>query len=277
MCGWNNVNDYFAIKYKYINTCNISYSHFFILTPYKYCEPYLTTFKYIVNINKNVKMFSHHDLIPSSLYDKYIMKKYINHKLIINTVGLSLESKSIEINYILYNQYISFPKYIVHSVSKYITKFKNEYKIGLQLRFGDRCIYNNCAINNVLIKKVLKELNDFNRSKYIIFYISDSYKNISSYFNQSVYSFKKNIKPWHSKNVSKTKYGKNLIQKLIGDIIFYSASQTFLISPYSTYGLLAFHLGALSSGIIKPYRILGSNLDDSIYNIFEKVDLKSKC
>lgn len=145
------------------------------------------------------------------------------------------------------------------------------------MRLGDNCIFRTCKIKKHYVEKIENELNKLNRSRYIILCISDSDKNISQYFNHSVYIFKNNIKPWHSRKISKTKYGKHYIEKLIGDIIFFSSSESFLISPYSTYGLLGFHIGAFYNTKIKPYRIIGSNNNYSIYDIFKNVDLKSKC
>lgn len=220
-------------------------------------------------------IFSHHDIVHSSLFDNFIINRYINHKLIRYTKNLSYQSKSIEINYILYNKYISFPKYIVDSVNKYTFQMRNEYKIGLQMRLGDDCILGNCKIKKGFIREIKKELDIFNRSNYILFCISDSNKNISRYFNHSVFIFKSQIKPWHSGKISNVKYKKQQIEKLIGDIIFFSTSQVFLISPYSTYGLLGFHLGAFSNKIIKSHKIIGSN-KNNIYDIFKLVDVNNK-
>lgn len=246
------------------------------MTPYRYCEPFLKLLNTILLSDSNIRIFSNHDLIPSSLDDEKIKNRYIKYK-IKYTLKLSLEYNSIEINYNLYKKYIRFPIYISKEVAKEAGIYSNYGKIGVQMRLGDKCINKLCNIPKKYIHQIEKDINSFKINNFIIQCITDSESNISAFFNYTIKYFKRSIKPWHSGYISKKMYKKEYILKLIGDLFFFSTSQFFLITPYSSYGLMGLYLGAVVERRIKPFRIIGYDNLSLIYDIFKHVDLKFRC
>lgn len=165
-----------------------------------------------------------------NLKDWFIMNKYIS-----STSEYDNNIISLEINHIIFSKLILLKTNIEKEVREYIKPYKNECKIGIQLREDDRCIIDNiCKVNQVLMKNILKIVSKYNNKRKCVILFSSAnkllYKEISLQYSKTV-TFMPNTNPSHSSIV----HNNDTYKKTIGDIILPSIADYLIISEHSTY------------------------------------------
>lgn len=245
----NSLNPYFNLS-KYVvydssanyRKINLSLTFSF----YNYClDPVDLIDKLIISKIKSISIFSIHDIIPTIIKaNKYyeILKQL---KLIKCSSKRNIINQIIELNYAIYNKYISFNTHHINKGNKMLRLYRKEALIGIHARLRDECIVLcNVSTNDIYIlinmtKKMCKS-----NCRVVLSSMSNEFnKQFQSYYN-NVFIFNPFQKIKHS---SKSKiFDSKDIEKTIMDIYFTSSANYLILSGGSTFSLLILYIGYYS-------------------------------